>query len=84
LKESPDLGKETIDQPEIAAGDPDLWTAIFINNARPVADQLSCLILRLQEFHDALDATDADAVRRLLETAKGNRDALDGVSGTDS
>ena len=44
------------DTTRIAAGDPDLWTAILVNNSQPVIDQITRLIARLGEFRDALDA----------------------------
>ena len=71
------------DTTRIAAGDPDLWTAILINNPQPVSDQLSRVLHRLGEIRDALDAADASAIRSFLENAKANRDALDGVSPTE-
>lgn len=68
-----------LDTTRIAAGDPDLWTAILVNNARPVADQLARLTHRLDEVRDALESADAQAIRNFLESAKANRGALNDV-----
>jgi len=62
----------------IAAGDPDLWTAILCENAGPVADGLLRLQARLGDFERALRAGDVPALKSLLQTAKTKRDALDG------
>jgi prephenate dehydrogenase len=65
------------DTTRIAAGDPDLWTAICLENSEPVGEQIGLLIERLAEYHRAIAGQDADALRRLLRVAKERRNALD-------
>jgi prephenate dehydrogenase len=64
------------DTTRIAAGDPDLWTAIFGHNRVAVLDALSCLETRVGAFRRALEAGDAATITELLAQAKKVRDAL--------
>jgi prephenate dehydrogenase len=64
------------DTTRIAAGDPDLWTAIFLQNRGAVIAALERLTGRLGEFRAALAAGDGPAIGRLLAQAKRVRDAL--------
>jgi prephenate dehydrogenase len=64
------------DTTRLAAGDPELWTAILMQNRRPVLRQLDKFQFRLKEFLAALDQSDAATIRRLLTEAKGVRDDL--------
>jgi prephenate dehydrogenase len=65
------------DTTRIASGDPDLWTAIFLQNAEPVVDQASLLIEQLREFQRAVRNGDAPRVRQLLEEGRQGRKLLD-------
>ncbi len=65
------------DTTRIAAGDPDLWAAICLENAEPVGAQIGLLIERLAEYRRAIGAQDGEALRRLLRRAKERRDTLD-------
>ncbi|HUQ72639.1 MAG TPA: prephenate dehydrogenase [Planctomycetaceae bacterium] len=62
----------------IAAGDPELWTAILRENAAEVAGGLSRIQQRLAAFEQALRSDDASALKIMLQAAKTQRDALDG------
>lgn len=64
------------DTTRIAAGDPDLWTAIFLQNVEGVNEALGRFIDQLAEFREALTRRDADALHRLLASAKTKRDML--------
>jgi prephenate dehydrogenase len=64
------------DTTRIAAGDPSLWTGIFVHNRLAVLDALERLAGRLSEFRVALEAADPSALDRLLTQAKKVRDAL--------
>ena len=64
------------DTTRVAAGDPDLWTAILLANAAPVLAALTRFETRLADFRRALEARDAPALKNLLTHAKTNRDAL--------
>ncbi len=64
------------DTTRIAAGDPELWTAIFAQNRQAVLAALGVLETRLAEFRRALEAGDDAEVDRLLTQAKKVRDAL--------
>ena len=64
------------DTTRIAAGDPDLWTAIFLSNRKNLIAGLHSLLGRLNAFSDALADEDRHTLRRLLAEAKDRRDAL--------
>ncbi len=60
----------------IAAGDPDLWAAIFEANSPAVLGALDQYLLRLQGFRGILAAGDHEALLRWLAEGKRVRDAL--------
>jgi len=64
------------DTTRIASGDPDLWTAILLQNSEEVVNRLAIYESTLTSFHRALEKHDAAALRNLLSQAKSNRDAL--------
>lgn len=64
------------DSTRIASGDPELWSAIFLSNAREVAEGIETLERRLAELRHAVSSGDAAALKKLLELAKTKRDAL--------
>ncbi len=64
------------DATRIAAGDPNLWTAILLQNADDVLLSLARYDQVLDQFRAALLDRDAAALNQLLQTAKSNRDAL--------
>lgn len=66
------------DTTRIAAGDPELWMAIFLQNSVPLLSSLDQMIHHLSEFRSALEQGDAAALKKLLQQAKTARDALDG------
>ena len=68
------------DTTRIAAGDPELWSAIFAHNRDSVLDALHLLQARLAEFQTALEAHDHPVVHRLLNDAKQVRDSLNSAS----
>lgn len=65
-----------LDTTRIAAGDPDLWTAIFFANRTPLLHAITQFTALARQFRTALEARDEAAVRRLLQTGKEVRDAL--------
>jgi prephenate dehydrogenase len=60
----------------IAAGDPALWTAIFLANRGAVLAALAGFTERLGEFRKLLEAGDGAGLVRWLHEAKQVRDAL--------
>jgi prephenate dehydrogenase len=64
------------DTTRIAASDPDLWTAIFLENSEPLLEALDKYEASLNQFRIALKAGDKKTLRRLWTTAKSNRDAM--------
>jgi cyclohexadieny/prephenate dehydrogenase len=64
------------DGTRVAAGDPNLWTAIFLQNRAAVLDALERVKGRLGEFEQALRAEDRAGLDSLLAQAKKVRDAL--------
>lgn len=64
------------DTTRIAAGDADLWTAIFLQNADAVLNRLEAFNRIQADFREALQQRDAAALRRLLVEGKQKRDSL--------
>jgi prephenate dehydrogenase len=64
------------DTTRVAAGDPALWTGIFLHNREPVLAALGSLRDNLDRFQAALRAGDVNALTMLLDQAKKVRDAL--------
>jgi prephenate dehydrogenase len=64
------------DTTRIAAGDPQLWTQIFLDNKRNVLKSLARFEKTMQRAKAAIERGDAKALDRLLKEAKGIRDAV--------
>jgi prephenate dehydrogenase len=64
------------DTTRIAAGDPSLWTGIFLQNRAAVLEALAALQGQLDQFRAALTAGDRAALDALLARSKRSRDAL--------
>jgi prephenate dehydrogenase len=67
------------DTTRIAAGDPELWTAIFLQNAEGVSGALSRFTDQLTAFREALNRRDEQTLHHLLKLAKTKRDNLASV-----
>ena len=61
------------DGTRVAAADPDLWTAIFLQNREPLIEALGALQGQLIGFKAALIARDADAIRAWWHSARSRR-----------
>ena len=64
------------DTTRVAAGDPSLWTGIFLQNRDPVLAGLKRVEERLATLRAALEGGDRAALDRLLAQGKKVRDAL--------
>jgi prephenate dehydrogenase len=64
------------DTTRIAAGDPELWTQIFLDNRRNVLKSLARFEKTMQRAKRAVERGDAKALIRLLTEAKTIRDAV--------
>jgi prephenate dehydrogenase len=64
------------DTTRIASGDPDLWTAIFLENRECVLASLANYDGQLDKFRRALEQKDAEGLKNLLKVAKMGRDAI--------
>lgn len=64
------------DTTRIAAGDADLWTAIFVQNRQALLAALEPFEGRLRQFRHALEQGDGAVIQQLLTQAKKVRDAL--------
>ncbi|MCA8997121.1 MAG: prephenate dehydrogenase [Planctomycetaceae bacterium] len=67
------------DTTRVAAGDPDLWTAIFSENSRQVVDVTQLLIDKLQLLCDAISSGDQHALRQHLAEAQTLRRRFDQI-----
>ena len=65
------------DTTRIAAGDPDLWVAILLDNVAAVSNSLAAFSESFGKFQAAIENRNADELKKLLQLAKRNRDALD-------
>jgi cyclohexadieny/prephenate dehydrogenase len=64
------------DTTRIAAGDADLWAAIFLENRDQLLASMSRYETLLARFRGALEQNDAAAMKELLKAAKMSRDSL--------
>jgi prephenate dehydrogenase len=64
------------DVTRIAAGDPELWQAIFLANRDAVLSALGAFTDRLSEFRRLLEAGDGAGIKNWLTEGKQVRDAL--------
>ncbi len=64
------------DTTRIAAGDPNIWTGIFLQNARSVGEQIDVLIEKLVRLRDLALSQDADGLDALLSEARHEREQL--------
>ena len=64
------------DTTRIAAGDPDMLVALLLENAPAVLTSLAAFSESFRKFQDAIENRDADELKKLLQLAKRNRDAL--------
>ncbi len=65
------------DTTRIAAGDPDIWLPIVLQNGEEILRSLDSFDRRVDEFREAIRAQDQTRLRTLLETAKSRREELD-------
>lgn len=65
------------DTTRIAAGDPDLWTSIFSQNATAIADHLDAYISTLNRYAKSLRSADSAALRGLLADGQTVRDKIE-------
>jgi len=77
----PDEGRQLAasgfrDTTRIAAGDPDLWVAILLENSAAVSTSLDAFSQSFGKFRTAVENRDANELKKLLQIAKRNRDAL--------
>jgi len=64
------------DTTRIAAGDPNVWVPILLDNSAAILASLDDYSKQLQSFRDALTSHDAEALRRLWEHGKAIRDSI--------
>jgi prephenate dehydrogenase len=72
------VGTGFLDTTRIAAGSPELWLDIVLQNRKNVAGALRQFQAKLAELAMALDRADAESIVAFLEEAKRHRDALAG------
>lgn len=65
------------DTTRVAAGDPDMWAEILLENAGPVEALLEETIHQMRDVLASLKRRDHDHVRQFLANAKAVRDRLD-------
>ncbi|WP_197440986.1 prephenate dehydrogenase [Thalassoglobus neptunius] len=65
------------DTTRVAAGDADLWTAIFNDNSDQICAATSDMIQRLSEFRAALENDDRHAIQSLLQAGRENRNEFE-------
>jgi prephenate dehydrogenase len=64
------------DTTRVAAGEPELWTGIFLQNRDAILKTVASLEMTIGQFRTALEAGDRAALDALLTQGKRNRDAL--------
>jgi len=68
------------DTTRVAAGDPDVWLPIVLQNAEEILRSLDLFGEQLSAFKQAVKDRNPQALRALLQTAKNQRDQLDSRS----
>lgn len=71
------------DTTRIAAGDPDLWVAILLANSDAVIASLAAFSESFGKFQAAIEKRDPDELKKLLQLAKRNRDAVEKIRNAD-
>ena len=66
------------DTTRVAAGSPELWVPILMQNRSFVLDNLSRFTDSVEQFRRALEQSDAALLQKLLTEGKTNRDSLRG------
>ncbi|MBM4077554.1 MAG: prephenate dehydrogenase/arogenate dehydrogenase family protein [Planctomycetes bacterium] len=61
----------------IAAGDPDLWTQILLNNVNDIVSGIEDVQHRLESFHLALKLGNTEVLKQLLEEGKEARERVE-------
>ena len=64
------------DMTRIASGSPDIWPPICLQNSDAILDALDAVMEGLSELRDAVDRSDADAIRSALADARSARISL--------
>ena len=64
------------DMTRVATVDPDLWTDLFLSNAKPLDLALSRLIGRLMQYRDAVNAGDPVMLRLLLQKGREAKESV--------
>lgn len=64
------------DTTRVAAGSPEMWNGIFLENRREVQSALRDMISQLQSFSDLLEQGDAAGLRQLLDKVCVQRSLL--------
>lgn len=65
------------DLTRVAKLNEDMWTELFLDNAKHLGFELDTLIRSLQEYRDALKAGDAETLCRLLREGRERKEAID-------
>ena len=58
----------------IAASDPDMWRDIFLSNAGAICSILETFESDLAEFKQAIEASDGEQIKKVLQRVKQSRD----------
>ena len=65
------------DTTRVAAGDPDLWAGILMNNAEQVVNGIDEVQKRLSAYRNALSSHNLNEIRQLLKDGQQFRMSLD-------
>jgi prephenate dehydrogenase len=66
------------DLTRVAWLDPDMWTALFLENRENLLNELDIIISSLKEYREALDKGDGAELRRLLDEGRRKKQEVDG------
>jgi len=64
------------DMTRVAKLDPDMWTALFALNKKPLVAEIDTLLENLQTFRNALAGDDLEEVRSLLDKGRILREGV--------
>jgi prephenate dehydrogenase len=66
------------DLTRVAWLNPDMWTELFLENREYLLQELDTFLLSMAQYRDALERSDAETMRQLLEDGRQRKRKVDG------
>lgn len=66
------------DMTRVAWLNPDMWSELFLENRENLLYELECVISNLTDYKNAIESSDKDTLRRLLDEGRRRKEEVDG------